>query len=537
MKKRTSKMSRRIVSLLMSIVLTLTLVTPAAFAAEVVDGSGTTIVEGNTNPADPAPGEDSENNEDKNTEHGGDEQPTNPGDEDKNPGEGEGDDANKPDEDKKDEAPDGENKDEENKDEQPTEDENDGEDDIALLNDDTDSDVWAGAGAADGIDTSWYNTNDNTFYISTAAQLAGLAQLVNNGNNFSTKNITLKADIKLNNDAVPTGGNEWTPIGNDASHAFAGTFDGNGHTIEGLYINETGKWSNNAILYKGLFGNSSGVIKNVAVTGNIVVDNEELGRTNTRALTIKGVGGIVGTHNETVLNCGFSGTVKVQGKTKNGNTGYMTANNGGVVGIGPATNCWYYTTWSDSNNKLGVCGGTPTNCYHNVPKHTGKKGTLIESKSFVDFAAAAADELNAYAFEYKLPMWSASESALVIDMNLKYDAVVKLAAGVEGSVVAGKVGFGDSLAQSKLGKNNEPLTLTAAEGTDKVCYTLKKPTEGVAITKDDLVELSAGYTVNAENADEKGVITLYYGTEDELMADLTESGWYYKNTAGNYYIF
>ena len=358
--------------------------------------------------------------------------------------------------------------------------------------------------------------------------------------NFSDCEIVLANDINLSavcHPADESGAAEvnWTPIGNDASHAFAGTFDGNGHTIEGLYINETGKWSNNAILYKGLFGNSSGVIKNVAVTGNIVVDNEELGRTNTRALTIKGVGGIVGTHNETVLNCGFSGTVKVQGKIKNGNTGYMTANNGGVVGIGPATNCWYYTTWSDSNNKLGVCGGTPTNCYHNVPKHTGRKGTLIESKSFVDFAAAAADELNAYAFEYKLPMWSASESALVIDMNLKYDAVVKLAAGVEGSVVAGKVGFGDSLAQSKLGKNNEPLTLTAAEGTDKVCYTLKKPTEGVAITKDDLVELSAGYTVNAENADEKGVITLYYGTEDELMADLTESGWYYKNTAGNYY--
>ena len=35
MKKRTSSVSRRIVSLLMSIVLTLTLVTPAAFATEV----------------------------------------------------------------------------------------------------------------------------------------------------------------------------------------------------------------------------------------------------------------------------------------------------------------------------------------------------------------------------------------------------------------------------------------------------------------------------------------------------------------------
>ena len=40
MKKRTSKVSRRIVSLLMSLVLTLTLVTPAAFATEVVGGSG-----------------------------------------------------------------------------------------------------------------------------------------------------------------------------------------------------------------------------------------------------------------------------------------------------------------------------------------------------------------------------------------------------------------------------------------------------------------------------------------------------------------
>lgn len=91
MKKRTSNVSRRIVSLLMSLVLTLTLVTPAAFATEVVGGSGTAIIEGNANPADPAPGEDSENNEDKNTEDGKDEQPTNPGDEDKNPGEGEDD--------------------------------------------------------------------------------------------------------------------------------------------------------------------------------------------------------------------------------------------------------------------------------------------------------------------------------------------------------------------------------------------------------------------------------------------------------------
>lgn len=93
MKKRTSNLSRRVVSLLMSMVLTLTLVTPAAFATEVVGGSGTAIVEGDTNPADANPSGDNEGKDDENkdTEHGGDEQPTNPGDEDKNPGEGEDD--------------------------------------------------------------------------------------------------------------------------------------------------------------------------------------------------------------------------------------------------------------------------------------------------------------------------------------------------------------------------------------------------------------------------------------------------------------
>lgn len=74
MKKRTSRVSRRIVSLLMSMVLTLTLVTPAAFATEVVDGSGTTIVEGGAGTTDTTPGSDIEgkDSEDKNTEDGGD---------------------------------------------------------------------------------------------------------------------------------------------------------------------------------------------------------------------------------------------------------------------------------------------------------------------------------------------------------------------------------------------------------------------------------------------------------------------------------
>ena len=89
MKKRTSNVSRRIVSLLMSMVLTLTLVTPAAFATEVVDGSGTTIVEGNANPADANPNEDTEGKGDVDKNAEDEQQPAEPDDENAEPSEGE----------------------------------------------------------------------------------------------------------------------------------------------------------------------------------------------------------------------------------------------------------------------------------------------------------------------------------------------------------------------------------------------------------------------------------------------------------------
>ena len=357
MKKRTSSMSRRIVSLLMSMVLTLTLVTPAAFATEVVGGSGTAIIEGNANPADANTSGDTEGKDDENkdTEHGGDEQPTNPGDEDKNPGEGEGDDANKPDEDKKDEAPDEENKDEENKDEenkdeQPAEDENNGEDDISLLNDENGTDVWAGADAEDGIDTSWYNANETEFKINTAAQLAGLAALVNGtakdaeGKPIAAVNFydeTTKTDktIKLTAD-IDLGDKEWTPIGNgNNSFAFSGTFDGDGYTISGLNVPDA-----NA---PGLFGCIFGTVQNLIVKGSVTVGDEADNGDYWEA------GGVVCDNNGTVQNCGFYGSVNDE----------IGLDAGGVAGggYGKVLNCWYYMTDESSPvSKVSVC--TATNC-------------------------------------------------------------------------------------------------------------------------------------------------------------------------------
>ena len=357
MKKRTSSMSRRVVSLLMSLVLTLTLVTPAAFATEVVGGSGTAIIEGNANPADANPSGDNEGKDDENkdTEHGGDEQPTNPGDEDKNPGEGDGgsDDANKPGED--------------NKGKQNTEDENNSEDDIAPLNDDTDSDVWDGKPAEKFAGGA--GTVDDPYKISTGAELAYLAGKVNGGESYSGEYFKLTNDIRLNEQDVPTGGNSWTPIGN-SSNKFQGTFDGDGHTISGLYITATGSGAGNL----GLFGNlgNSAVIKNLIVKGTVDCDKKTY---------VAGVAGRCVAWKTVVQNCGFYGNVV------GGNS-----NVGGVVGFGNnvAKNCWYYYSGDTDGYKVGVSGGTAgNNCYQNVS--SSAKGTYVQA----NFADTVTEKLNA----------------------------------------------------------------------------------------------------------------------------------------------
>jgi hypothetical protein len=109
--------------------------------------------------------------------------------------------------------------------------------------------VWDGT-----ADTSWYVGHETAseYELSTAEQLAGLAQLVNGGNAFAGKKVTLAGDIDLGGEG---GGHSWTPIGTYIprnSKPFNGTFDGKGHSISGLYINEPNE--NN----QGFFGTVQG---------------------------------------------------------------------------------------------------------------------------------------------------------------------------------------------------------------------------------------------------------------------------------------
>ena len=99
--------------------------------------------------------------------------------------------------------------------------------------------IWDGT-----VDTTWYDkdSSQKEYWIYNASQLAGLAELVNSGEQMRDITITMMEDIYLNADweqyalwETQAPDNAWTPIGTKEL-AFMGTFDGGNHTIYGLYI-------------------------------------------------------------------------------------------------------------------------------------------------------------------------------------------------------------------------------------------------------------------------------------------------------------
>ncbi|MCQ2077496.1 MAG: InlB B-repeat-containing protein [Bacteroidaceae bacterium] len=123
--------------------------------------------------------------------------------------------------------------------------------------------VWAAPTIWDGTaDISWYTNAAQSYNLTTAEQLAGLAQLVNDGtSDFYGKTITLGADIFLNDTTGAGDGSwinstkrVWTPIGT-YSNPFRGEFDGlagrKNRKIYGIYINTSDG-------YQGFFGRVDG---------------------------------------------------------------------------------------------------------------------------------------------------------------------------------------------------------------------------------------------------------------------------------------
>ena len=150
-------------------------------------------------------------------------------------------------------------------------------------------------------------------------------------------------------DGVLTAGTAWDPIGIDKAGKFTGTFEGNNHTVRGIYVKKEGK-------YAGIFGNSD-TIQNLTIvdsyieaSGNCVGgivgalrDGKILNCTNKSIVTGGGnmVGGIVGQFTgEQIDNCENTGNIKSSGNGIGGIVGLLIGdkikdctNSGDVYGV------------------------------------------------------------------------------------------------------------------------------------------------------------------------------------------------------------
>ena len=261
-------------------------------------------------------------------------------------------------------------------------------------------------------DKGYTDDGQGNYTVTSAEGLKNIAKLVNEQWNLGI-NITLTADIDLS-------GTNWTPIGIDYNHRYAGTFDGGDHTITGLtvtgsdnyaglfgYIGSGGKvkdvtlenvqiTNDNSSGYAGgVAGDSWGTIENCSVSGSVsgttfaggVVGSQWGGSITgcNSSATVKGVifaGGIAGETNSgaSLTGCYATGDVTVE------NDGTNNSHAGGVVGYnggGTLTACYATGSVTGSGSGTiyvgGVTGsnnlGTLTACYHAKRNINGPNGT------------------------------------------------------------------------------------------------------------------------------------------------------------------
>ncbi len=261
--------------------------------------------------------------------------------------------------------------------------------------------------------------NNGTYEISNAGQLYWFADKVNNDNTtYGKANAVLTADIVVNKNVLNSDGTlnkdssfkDWIPIGRDyvdsngrISYPYAGVFDGQNHTISGVYYE-----SSNEDYGGGLFGKVEGNVRNIGILdsyfngsanylGGICGKNEGTIENCYNIGTVSGagpVGGICGKNEGTIENCYNTGTVSGEMYYIGGicgdsslstikncyNTGAVSGSSevGGVCGTSDQdtiANCYNIGKVKGSSEVGGVCGysrlDTITNCYYNNEVYAG----------------------------------------------------------------------------------------------------------------------------------------------------------------------
>ncbi len=197
-------------------------------------------------------------------------------------------------------------------------------------------------------------TAGNPYQINDLDQFEAFRNYINadaDGGKDEYFKLTAPIDMSANYSA---GSNtSWTPIGTE-DNPFSGTFDGGDFEISGLYINTED-------YYTGLFGYSTGTIKNLTVSGSVT------GGTYTGGIVGENEGGSVeNCCNKNAVN-GVSSTSGIAGYNKGGsiencyNTGAVTGTGnciGGIAGnnSGSVKNCYNTGTVSGAGYVGGIVG-------------------------------------------------------------------------------------------------------------------------------------------------------------------------------------
>lgn len=236
-------------------------------------------------------------------------------------------------------------------------------------------------------DISWYNDKESEFVLTTRAQFYGIAQLVNvEGKTFAEKTIKLGTNISLNDnidvDAWETTAPEykWTAIGTE-TNKFAGTFDGQGYCISGLYMS-TG--APNA----GLFGFTSDTssFKNFQLVNSYISTN---GRDNA---------GIIANGTFELMEGVYTNAVFKASSNVSGFVGYLLPRGTEQYTQANVTfkNCWFDGTavataagGTRAGGFIGQISGTNGIAFYNCLS-TGKCQAVTRAGGFIGWKSAQA---------------------------------------------------------------------------------------------------------------------------------------------------
>lgn len=201
------------------------------------------------------------------------------------------------------------------------------------------------AGLEKKFDTSWYDETKESYVISDAKDLWGLAMIASGGIDFKNKEIKVSENISVNTGDATTWAttapeDTWIPI-----KGFAGTFNGQGHSISGLYKKGGTKL--------GLFGDTT----KDAVVKNLVVENSYFA--NLSSTGNVGIGGVAGQGGGTFDTIYVDIIMEANGLRVGGIIGYI-----GVKGT-DIRNCWYAGT-INMRQKGSCAGGIAGQIYYDT---------------------------------------------------------------------------------------------------------------------------------------------------------------------------